>query len=102
MLPCISSVYCTHVFHFFASLTSPQHSWIAGLSLIHIFETLKIFVRWAEEGWYDFCSIPYGAKMPMSLPDEDAIRQIPQHYEGQETTNEIRMLHRSVGIVTPV
>ena len=40
---------------------------------------------WAEEGWYDFCSIPYAAKMPMSLPDEDAIRQIPQHYEGTST-----------------
>ena len=53
-----------------------------NLCLTNLFDCWNFFIRWAEEGWYDFSSLPYAAKMPMNLPDEDAIIQIPTQYEG--------------------
>jgi hypothetical protein len=53
--------------------------------LSRLFQTLQLFVHWAEEGWYDFCSLPFAAKMQMSLPDEDLMRQIPEEYEGKRS-----------------
>ena len=46
---------------------------------------LRQFVAWAEDGWYDFCSLPYAVKSPMNLVDEDAVKQIPDHFEGKRT-----------------
>lgn len=64
------------------SLSQTQHACLESLTLNRLFQTLHLFVRWAEEGWYDFCSLPFAAKMQMSLPDEDFMRQIPEQYEG--------------------
>ena len=72
-----------HVCITFYRLTSTQYSLTAGLHLTKIFQTLRIFVHWTEEGRYDFCSMPFVAKMPMSLPDEDAIMQIQDQYDGE-------------------
>ena len=47
-------------------------------------------MQWAEEGWYDFCSLPFAAKMQMSLPDEDTMRQIASNYDGQFTNCVVR------------
>lgn len=72
------------MFYFiFLSLNQTQHVCLESLTLNKLFHTLNVFVRWAEEGWYDFCSLPFSAKMQMSLPDEDLMRQIPEEYEGK-------------------
>jgi len=69
--------------HSHPSLTPTQHTCPEKLYLPFLYHTLKIFVQGAEEGWYDFCSLPYAAKMQMSLPDEDTMRQIASNYDGQ-------------------
>ena len=70
------------VFLHVPSLSQAQHVCLESLTLNKLFQTLHLFVRWAGEGWYDFCSLPFAAKMQMSLPDEDLMRQIPEEYEG--------------------
>jgi len=76
------------------SLTPTQHTCLEKLYLPFLYHTLKIFVQWAEEGWYDFCSLPYAAKMQMSLPDEDTMRQIASNYDGSpgELLHELKSL----------
>ena len=69
---------------FVSSLNQAQHACLQSLTLNRLFRTLHLFVHWAEEGWYDFCSLPFAAKMQMSLPDEDLMRQIPEEYEGDD------------------
>ena len=65
------------------SLSQTQHVCLELLTLSRLFQTLQLFVRWAEGGWYDFCLLPFAAKREMSLPDEDLMRQIPEEYEGK-------------------
>ena len=64
------------------SVTQTQHDCLAVLSLSQLFSALRLFVTWAEDGWYDFCSLPYGVKLPMDIRDEETISEIPSHYSG--------------------
>jgi len=64
------------------SVTQTQHDCLASLSLLQLFSALRVFVMWAEDGWYDFCSLPYGVKLPMDVRDEETISEIPNKYSG--------------------
>ena len=79
----------THTFLFLytshPSLTPNQHTCLEKLYLPSLYHTLKIFVQWSEEGWYDYCSLPFAAKMQMSVTDEEIMRQIASTYDGQFT-----------------
>ena len=81
------------------SLSQTQHECLKLLTLSRLFQTLQLFVQWAEEGWYDFCSLPFAAKMQMSLPDEDLMRQIPEEYEGKHSCIICHLLYdnRTIG-----
>ena len=65
------------------SITQSQHQCLSSLALSHLFAALRLFVDWAEDGWYDFCSLPFGTKSPMSLPDEEAISKISENFDGE-------------------
>ena len=81
MLVCSHFVYDLR-HHLSPSLTPAQHSCLEGLLLPYLSSALRLFAQWAEEGWYDFCSLPFVVKMQMSLPDEDVMKNIPNHYQG--------------------
>ena len=49
----------------------------------NVFDCWRTFIELADSGWFDFISLPYAAKKPMNLLDEDLIMQIPSHYKGR-------------------
>jgi hypothetical protein len=62
------------------SISTSQFMWLKKVHITKIFDLWRKFIQLAEDGWYDFCTLPYGAKQPMNLPDEDAVLQIAGHY----------------------
>ena len=56
--------------------------WLRKVQITKVFDLWRKFIQLAEDGWFDFCTLPYGAKQLMNLPDEDIVRQIPEHYSG--------------------
>ena len=56
--------------------------WLKRVTITKVFDCWRNFIKLAEDGWYDFCSLPYGVKQLMNLPDEDTMLQIPAHYNG--------------------
>ena len=64
------------------SLSQAQRGCLDGLSLDNLFHTRKLFVGWAEDGLYDFCSLPFGVKKHMNVLDEDSLSQLPDQFEG--------------------
>jgi len=41
-----------------------------------------MFVGWAEDGLYDFCSLPFGVKKHIKQQDEEALSQLPGKFKG--------------------
>ena len=38
---------------------------------------------WAEDGLYDFCSLPFGVKKHMNVLDEEALSMLHANFEGK-------------------
>ncbi len=76
------------------SLSQAQHACLDSLSLDNLFHTRNMFVRWAEEGLYDFCSLPFGVKKHLSESNEQALDQLPKRFNGSpaELLNSLRSL----------
>ena len=68
-----------------SSITQTQHGALSSLKLPHLFAALRLFVDWAEDGWYDFCSLPFAAKSPLTLVDEETISQISDKFDGEKS-----------------
>ncbi len=64
------------------SLSQAQHACLDNLSLDNLFHTRNIFVRWAEDGLYDFCSLPFGVKKHLQSSDEKRLDGLPDVYQG--------------------
>lgn len=67
---------------FYFSLSMSQYVWLRKVQITKVFDLWRKFIQLVEDGWFDFCTLPYGAKQLMNLPDEDVVRQIPAHYSG--------------------
>ena len=53
------SIYIIIIYH---RLTKPQRKFLEDLLMIDIMKTLQIFVKWLQEGMYDFSSLPFTLK----------------------------------------
>ena len=55
---------------------SPSHiSCLAELPLPSVYSCLKLFLGWVEEGYYDFCTLPFAFKVHMSYQDKSVVDQ---------------------------
>ncbi len=41
-----------------------------------------MFVCWAEDGLYDFCSLPFGVKKHLRAANEQTLDELPKHFNG--------------------
>ena len=88
------SLYHTHTHTH--SLSQAQHVCLDTLTLDSLFHTRNMFVSWAEDGLYDFCSLPFGVKKQMSIADDDKLTQLPGRFEGTAIARECKALWGSL------
>ena len=70
------------------NLTDTQFDCFFNLPLISCASCLTIFVTWIDEGFYDFCNIPFALKVKMSKSDSTSIVQgIKETWSG--STNDL-------------
>ena len=67
------------------SSTSPsQMTCLVELPLPSLFFCLQLFTSWVRDGVYDFATLPFGVKTPMSYQDLQSIQQIPLKWTSKE------------------
>ncbi len=55
---------------------APSHlACLAKLPLVSAYSCLKLFFNWVDEGYYDFCDVPFVLKVQMSYPDRNQVEQ---------------------------
>ena len=65
------------------SLGPSQLACLEELPLPSLYCCLQLFVRWVEDGMYDFCSLPFAVKTHISNQDLQALQQIPLKWPGE-------------------
>ena len=56
---------------------SPSHlRCLADLPLTATYSCLRLFFRWVDEGFYDFCAVPFPFKVHLGYKDQQAIEQL--------------------------
>lgn len=58
------------------SLSASQLVCIIELPLTSLYNCLCMFVRWINDGTYDFCYLPFTLKTQLSYSDQSALQQI--------------------------
>lgn len=89
---------------------SPLHfDCLAGLPLTATYSCLKLFFRWVDEGFYDFCALPFQFKVHLSDQDQLDIEQLPAKWSNTlgELIKELQQLvdvlkHSEQNIITHV
>ena len=66
------------------SLSSSQLACIVDLPLADIYDCLRRFVHWMDDGAYDFCTLPFSLKTQLSYVDQSSLQQIPFKWPGQK------------------
>lgn len=62
---------------------TPSHlRCLEDLPLTATYSCLNLFFRWVDEGFYDFCAVPFPFKVHLSYPDQTAIEQLRMKWAG--------------------
>ena len=72
--------------------STSQLQCLADLSLTATYNCLTLFMYWVDEGFYDYCNLPFQLKAHLSKTDQQALEQISCKWTG-EVLNQI--IHRS-------
>ena len=64
------------------SLSDTQLVCLSSVRLCFLFSTLELFVRWVEEGLYDFNSLPMALKVHLTEEDSTMLEQLPKCFPG--------------------
>ena len=74
----------SHVFKYtgITSLTPSQFDCFCQLQMKFSSSCLLLFASWVEEGFYDFCSVPFSLKIHMNDLDRAAICELKDKWTG--------------------
>lgn len=58
---------------------------LADLNLTTTYECLRLFMYWIDEGFYDYCSLPFQLKAHLNEEDEKALKEISCKWNGTKS-----------------
>lgn len=71
---------------------------LADLHLTDTYDCLKLFFRWVDEGFYDFCAISFPFKVHLNSSDKSALEKLPMKWSGT-MSDLMKELHQLVAVL---